>query len=301
MDFELCTPFGSEMFPHHGDSIPQALSTVVSASKETYQKQDFYCDEAKSTWFPHQVYYLDDTSPTQFPDFQLFDVQSVLIKSDDTQFICKGSTIWTSLKIIGVHKFVTLVVLDHGEKLICFPFDRGKLDCYLFLSGPPCLQAIVICVNTGQSMLSQIQSFRFDWRCIVYGIVRDGITAILPTFDKAVRIMYVVNATTFYFDLVTGFTIYKTYIFGDNDLVVTSSTLLLFGFVKSFILSSSLVTVKFFGIFQMMDYQEQSKFSTCIEQCDTFLQMFPLSSPHYCTVSNMEMMLLLCPQAQGQD
>ncbi len=55
----------------------------------------------------------------------------------------------------------------------------------------------------------------------MYGVVRDASLAILPTFD-----------------LVTEFPIYNTYIFG-NDLVVTSSTLLHFELLKTFILSSS--------------------------------------------------------------
>jgi len=107
-----------------------------------------------------EVLYLDDTtSPTQFPDFQLFNLQSVFVKSGNSQFTCKRSKIWTLLKIIGVNKFILLVILaDHGERLTCFPFDRGKMDCYLFLFGLPCLQAIVICVKTGQSMFSQILS-----------------------------------------------------------------------------------------------------------------------------------------------
>ena len=112
MDFELCTPFGTELFPHHGDSISQVLSTVVFASKDTYQKQ---------------VSHLDDSSPTQFPDFQLFKLRSFFVKFDDySQFTCKGSKMWTLVKIIGVNKFILLVILDHGEKLVSFPFNRGN-------------------------------------------------------------------------------------------------------------------------------------------------------------------------------
>ena len=77
--------FGSELFPHHGDSIPQDLSTVIPTSKETYQKQVSYLDKVKSNKFSDQVLYLDDiTSPTQFSDLQLFNVQLVLVKFDDS-------------------------------------------------------------------------------------------------------------------------------------------------------------------------------------------------------------------------
>jgi len=72
-----------------------------------------------------------------------------------------------------------------------FPFDRGKMDCYLFPSGPPCLQAIVICVKTGQSMFSQIQSIVFDWKGNVYGIVRDASPAILPTCLEMIWLLQV--------------------------------------------------------------------------------------------------------------
>jgi len=69
MDFELCIPFGSELFPHHGESISHVLSTVSSASKKKYQIQ-VPCDEIKSMKFPDQVSHLYNTSTTQFPDFQ---------------------------------------------------------------------------------------------------------------------------------------------------------------------------------------------------------------------------------------
>ena len=55
IDFQLCIPFGSEMFPHHGDSILQDLSTVAPASKEIYQKQVSYLEETKSIKFPDHV------------------------------------------------------------------------------------------------------------------------------------------------------------------------------------------------------------------------------------------------------
>jgi len=186
--------------------------------------------------------------PTQFPDLQLFKFQSVFVKFDDSQFTCKGSKMWTLVKIIGVNKFILLVILDHGEKLVCFPFDRGKLDCYLFLSGPPCLQAIIICVKTSQSRFSQIQSIGFDWRCNMYGIVRDKFLAIPSTSGKeGVMIMHVMDATSLNFGLCIRLSICKAYIFGDDDLIVPCSTLLYFGLLKTFILSPCLIVVKFFA------------------------------------------------------
>jgi len=260
MVFDLCIPFGTELFPHHGDSILQDLSTVLPASKETYQKQASYYDGTKSFKFSDHVLHLDDiTSATQFSDLQLFHVQSVLVKFDDSQFTCKGSKTWTLLKAFGVPKFVPLVIIDHGERLTCFPFDRGKMDCYLFSSGPPCLQATVICVKTSQSRFSQIQNIEFDWTCNMYGIVRNKFLAIPSTFGKeGVMIMYVVDIISLCFGLITGLAICKAHIFGDNDLVVPSSTLLYFGLLKIFILSPCLIAIKFFGCFQMMDYGEQN-------------------------------------------
>jgi len=109
---------------------------------------------------------------TQFSDLQLFNLHSILVKFDDSQFTCKGSKIWTLVKVISVNKLILLVILDHEERLTCFPFDRGKMDCYLFSFGLPCLQAIVICVKTGQSMFSQIQIIGFDWRCIMIWLLQ---------------------------------------------------------------------------------------------------------------------------------
>ena len=75
MVFDVYIPFGTELFPHHGDSILQDLSTVSPASKETYQKQASYCDGTKSFKFSNQVLHLDDTSsPTQISDLQFFHV-----------------------------------------------------------------------------------------------------------------------------------------------------------------------------------------------------------------------------------
>jgi len=157
----------------------------------------------------------------------------------------------------------SVVIFDHGEKLVC---------C-LFLSGPPCLQAIVICVKIDQLEFTQIQSIGFDWR-YMYDNVRYEIQAIQPIFGKEEVRMYVVDSTTFFYGLLAGCATYKTYIFGDDDMVVTSSTLLLF-------------------------FIEPSLAGVLRINYETFLQMFPLSSLHYCTVSNVEMMLLLCPQAQA--
>jgi len=90
MDFELCIPFGSELFPHHGDSIPQDLSTVALASKETYQKQDCYCDETMSTNFSDQVSYLNYTGSIQF---------FIFISSMSNQFL--SSLMTPSLPVRG--------------------------------------------------------------------------------------------------------------------------------------------------------------------------------------------------------
>jgi len=101
--------------------------------------------------------------------------------------------------------------------------------------------------------------------------------------------MYVVDSTSFYFDLVTGFAIYKTYMFGENDLVFTSSTLLHFGLLKTFILAPCWIAVKYFGFFQMIDHGEQNP-TDILSKCETFLQMFPaIKSP------------LLCCQQYGND
>jgi len=97
--------FGSEWFPHHRDNISQVLSAVSSGPKKTYQIQ-VPNDEIKFTKFPDQVSYLYDTSPTKFPDFVFSDVKSVLVMFDISQFTCKGRKTWTTMKIIGVSKFI---------------------------------------------------------------------------------------------------------------------------------------------------------------------------------------------------
>ena len=74
--------------------------------------------------------------------------------------------------------------------------------------------------------------------------------------------MYVMDATSLDFGMVTGLAIYKAYIFGDDDLVITSSTLIPFGLLKTFILSSSMIAKKFFGFCHMMDHRQSGKYST---------------------------------------
>jgi len=106
-----------------------------------------------------------------------------------------GSTTWISLKIILVNKFILLVIMDHEKMLICFPFDRGNMDCHLCPYDPLCLKAIVICVKTSIRVFTDLH-IGFDWRYIL-GIVRNEIQAIPPTFGKeTVMIMYVVDATS---------------------------------------------------------------------------------------------------------
>jgi len=101
----------------------------------------------------------------------------------------------------------------------------------------------------------------------------------LFTFGKRVMTMYVVDATSLYFGLITGIAIYKTYIFGDDSLVVTSSTLLYFGLLKFFILSSNLIAVKFIGFFQRIDHKEQNPTDVLIK-CETIFQILaPINSP----------------------
>jgi len=110
------------------------LDTTTGDKMTVYlfpDEQASYCDGTKSFKFSDQVLHLDDTtSATQFSDLHLFHVQSILVKFDDFQSTCKGSKTWTLLRVIGVPKFVPLVNIDHGERLTCFPFDRGKLDCF---------------------------------------------------------------------------------------------------------------------------------------------------------------------------
>jgi len=48
----------------------------------------------------------------------------------------RGASHGVQLKVVGVNKFIVLVVIDHKDMLICFPFDRGRMDCYFFHSTP---------------------------------------------------------------------------------------------------------------------------------------------------------------------
>jgi len=101
----------------------------------------------------------------------------------------------------------------------------------------------------------------------MYGIVRDKFLSIPSTSEKE-GVMIRPN-----FGLVTGLAIYKAYIFGDDVLVVPSSTLLCFGLLKTFILSSSLTATKFFGYFQMIVGMLNAP--DVLRQYEIFLQMFP--------------------------
>ena len=93
----------------------------VFASKEKYQIHGPFKDTKSIKKHDYVIYLGSDPSPAQSPNIQLFNVQSVFVKFDASQFICKESKTWTLLKIIGVNKFFLLVIFDHGEKFICFP------------------------------------------------------------------------------------------------------------------------------------------------------------------------------------
>jgi len=142
---------------------------------------------------------------TQFLDFLLLDIQSALARLMAFSLPIRGAQ-------LGDIKFIVLAVIDYEERLIWIPFDRGKMDCYLFSFGPPCLQEIVICVKTDQSEFLPIQSIGIYWRYSMYGIVRDEIFATLPIFGKErmLMIMYIVDAISLYFCLVMGLATYKT-------------------------------------------------------------------------------------------
>jgi len=181
------------------------------------------------------VWLATSSSTSYLKNLQLFHVQLVLVKCDDSQFTCKGSTIWILLKIIGVHKFILLVIIDYGERWTCFPFDRGKIDCYLFSSGPPCLQGNCnLCQDWSVNVFTD-SNIEFDWRCNMYDIVQNKFLAIPSTCGKeGVMVMYLVDVINLYFGLIARLAIYKIYMFGDSDLVVPSSTLLHFGLLKTF-------------------------------------------------------------------
>jgi len=103
----------------------------------------------------------------------------------------------------------------------------------------------------------------------MYGYVRYEIPAMPAIFlgKEGVMIIYhVVDAITFFFDLVTGFPIYKTYIFGDDDLVIASFILLPFEMLFRNLLSLQK---------RMLQHHNQ-------------LHVLPLSSIGHCTKNGEE-------------
>jgi len=149
----------------------------------------------------------------------------------------RGASHGVQLKVVGVNKFIVLVVIDHKDMLICFPFDRGRMDCYFFIQPP--LPSSSCCLSMSRLINQKFHRFRVleligNLSCVALWKFR----SLLPYLHLEKEwwlCMWVVDAINLYFGLVIGLATYKTHMFEEDDLTVTSSILLHVGLVKFFI------------------------------------------------------------------
>jgi len=128
-DSNVCLPHLDDVDLPHLDNVGSSISQVVSLWILLKGEQ------SQGEHTPH----LDAHMSTSMEKSQVKHGIGSVVSMDDSQFTCKESKMWTLVKIIGVNKFILLGILDYEERLTCFPFDRGKMDCYSFSSGLPCL------------------------------------------------------------------------------------------------------------------------------------------------------------------